>query len=975
MGVDWSRDVLLELGSRLDGEVCSDLIHRRMYATDASLYSEMPLAVVYPRHREDIVELVRFADRLRIPLIPRAAGTSLSGQTVGNGLVVDVSRHMGGIGDVNLEERFVWVEPGVILDELNRHLRSTGLFFAPDTSTSNRCMIGGMVGNNSCGSHSVLYGDTRAHVLALEVVLSDGSTVCLEEMDVEQMRALEKQDSVLGRAQRCISRLLDEHREAILEAYPKPQVERRNMAYPLDMLAHSEAWEEGGGRYHLGRFFCGSEGTLGIVCAAKLRLTPRSSFNAVVAVHFDSLDASLRATVAARRHHPAAIELIDRRTLQATEGNIEQRRNREWLVGSPEAVLVVELYGDDETEVDRLLSELIDDFRRQKLGTHFPILKGVEAERIWALRKAGLGLLMGVEGDVKAITFVEDTAVAIADLPEYIRQFQKMLLPFDTQCVYYAHASVGELHLRPELNPKLPEDIEKMKAIAFETAKLVKSFRGSLSGEHGDGRVRSPLLEYMFGPEVYGYLREIKAAFDPKGIFNPGKIIDPLPIDQGLRYPPGFKPVLPSTFFFFREDGDILRAIERCNGAGACRKTALAGGVMCPSYHATGDEKHSTRGRANVMRSLFMEDPASAWSSDELYESLDLCLSCKGCKSECPASFDMARLKSEFLSHHQELHGASLRNLVFGHPDLFFPKVAQAARMGQKLSESSVGKWMMSELLGIHPRRRLPEFAPKRLRTLLRRRRAHPSAGQRGKVLLFIDAYADFNEPQIGLAAVEVLERAGFEVLTPKHQPAGRTQISKGFLADAKAHIEQNIESFLAYAEEGIPILGIEPSEVLTFADEALDLVRPSLLPAARKVASMVAFVDVFVGLELEKGELPLYFDDEARQVLLHTHCQAKSLFGSASMTRALRALPNTKVELIASGCCGMAGSFGYEKEHYDVSMAIGEQVLFPAVRAASEQTIICAAGTSCRHQIFDGTGRQALHPIELIHAALRPSE
>ncbi|MFW6058406.1 MAG: FAD-binding and (Fe-S)-binding domain-containing protein, partial [Persicimonas sp.] len=650
------------------GEPKSDRLHRMLYAQDASVYEEEPLGVVFPRSRKEVERIVEFADTARVPLIPRGGGTSLAGQCVGEGLVVDLGRHMNRILEVNAEERWVRVEPGVILDDLNRHLADYDLFFGPDTSTSNRCMIGGMIGNNSCGSHSIYYGTTRDHVLEVGVVLADGSFEVLGPKERDEWIEREGRGDLLGRAMHTLREVVESNAELIDEHYPRPDVVRRNTGYALDIVSNTQLGGQEGAA-SLASLICGSEGTLGLVTEAKLNLVDRPCENILVCAHFERLREALEATIDAVEHEPAAVELMDRPILELTKGNREQRKNRFFVEGDPEAILVVEFYGDDADEVEHKARRLIEEFKKRGRGYAHPIVRPPDDGRVWALRKAGLGLLMGLKGDTKPVTVVEDTAVAVDALPDYIDDFADIMDAHGTRCVYYAHASVGELHLRPELNLKDAADAERFKAIAAEVVDLVKHYGGSLSGEHGDGRLRSPLLEQFYGADIMALHRRVKEAFDPHGIFNPRKIVDPEPIDVDWRYGPDKPtPDVGQTVLDWSDDGGLVRAVEKCNGAGVCRKRAEAGGTMCPSYMATLDEKDSTRGRANVFRqALYSPDPRRAFRNEELREALDLCLSCKACKTECPANVDMARMKAEFTQQYHDKKGTPLSALLFGH--------------------------------------------------------------------------------------------------------------------------------------------------------------------------------------------------------------------------------------------------------------------------------------------------------------------
>ena len=979
---DALRHTLLEQAARLDGELRVDPLHRALYAQDASIYQEEPLGVVFPRHRDDLRAIVRMAHALRMPIIPRAAGTSLAGQCVGQGLVVDVGRHMNQILEINAAQRWVRVQPGVILDDLNRALKPHGLFFAPDTSTSNRCMIGGMIGNNSCGTHSILYGTTRDHVLSMEVLFADGAEATLSAWSEQEFgEQLARQDA-LGRGLRFLDQTLREHAALIRARYPRPEVQRRNTGYALDELLQARPY--GGSQpLQLSRLLCGSEGTLALTVEATLRLVELPKQRLVLCAHFASLEESLRATVLAVGHQPAAVELIDKRILDLAKDNIEQARHRHFLVGDPEAILAIELFGDDLEALRQRAQALADALQAAQLGYAYPVIPSPGDKSIWEVRKAGLGILMGVPGDVKPVTLVEDTAVAVDVLPDYIRDFAALMDKHQTQCVYYAHASVGELHLRPELNIKEPGDVQKFLAIAHEVTDLVKKYGGSVSGEHGDGRLRSPMLEQFYGAEVAALHVGLKRAFDPEGLLNPGKIVDAKPIDADWRHEPGQPtPELP-THFDWSADMGLVRALEKCNGAGACRKRAEAGGTMCPSYMATLDEKDSTRGRANVFRNLVRdnEDPRQAMASPQLYEAMELCLSCKGCKSECPANVDMGRMKAEFLQHYHDAHGAPLSAYVFGR----YGRLSRLGALLPALTNLVLGlaltKWLMLKLLGVSPKRALPAYAKRRatpsLKAWLRRQAAHASGwAQRPLIWIYIDPFTEYTEPELVLAAAKVLAAAGWRVEVLPVVDDGRTQISKGLLREAKALGDANMATLepLLKAHPEAKIVGLEPSALLTFRDETLDLVSAPWRATARAVASRCLLLDELI----THADTRARFDDvfapaphPAPQVILHGHCHQKALVGLTPTVKALE-LAGYKVTPLSTGCCGMAGSFGYEDRHYELSMQIAELTLMPAVRAASPQTLIAAPGTSCRHQIKDGAQREALHPVILLERALR---
>jgi FAD/FMN-containing dehydrogenase/Fe-S oxidoreductase len=956
------------LSAYIDGELAADMTSRRLYATDASIYQQIPMGVVYPRNETDCVEIVKFATTHGYPLIPRAAGTSLAGQCVGEGLVVDVSRHMTSVSAPDVANRRVTVGPGVVLDDLNDRLVVDGLFFGPDASTSNRCTIGGMIGNNACGSHSIYYGTTRDHVVSMRTILHDGSVVTFGDIETGELTAKLELDTLEGAVYRSVYRAVEEHRDAILAAYPNPEVTRRNTGYPLDVLAMGRPWVADGRPFNLARFLCGTEGTLALTTEATLDLDPVPQHKLLVCAHFRSLDESMQATVEAVRHSPAAIELIDRHILEQTRENLVQARNRFWVEGDPEAVLVIELYDDQTQRLRQRADALEADLRHNGLGYAFVRVEPPELERVWALRKAGLGVLMGEPGDDKAVTVIEDAAVPVSDLPAYVREIEDLMERYETKCVYYAHASVGLLHLRPELNLGEQEGIDRFRSIAAETAAIVKRYGGSLSGEHGDGRLRGPFVEQMLGSEVFGLLRQIKAAFDPKGLFNPGKIFDAEPIDVQLRIHPASPRPEFETVFDWSADHGLLRAAEKCNGAGACRKSP-GRGTMCPSYMATRDERDTTRARANLFRQvLSAAKPAAGFADEDLKDVLDLCVSCKGCRSECPANVDMARMKAEFLQHWHDHAGVPLRSRLFGE----FPTLTKLAKVVRPVANLVLGLRLSKRLMGVHESRTVPPIARQTFGTWARRRRGVGGAGKMGGCVLLNDSFTHFNDPHVGKAAVKVLEHIGYEVEVTGGVQSGRTQLSKGLVRRARKVLDAAVVALDAAGKGEDPIVGIEPSAILTFRDEAPDLVSPHNREAASRVASRAMLLSELLARDLERGDLvpESAFSRCDRELLLHGHCHEKAIAGTASALTVLRSIPGAMVREIPSGCCGMAGSFGYEEEHYDISMRIGELVLFPAVRRASPGTVVVASGTSCRHQIYDGTGVAALHIAEVLAEA-----
>ena len=978
---------LAELAGRLEGEVRADDVARAIYSTDASEYQERPLAVALPRTEADVRELVRFAAAHRVPLVPRAAGTSLAGQVVGGGIIVDAGRHLDRIVSLNAAAAKVRVQPGVVRNDLNRFLAPHGLFFAPETSTANWAMVGGMVGNNSCGSNSIAWGTTRDHLVSVRGFLADGSEAAFGPLAPGEFAAkCEGPDSLETRLYRMARELLGDPatRAMIRAAFPRPEVTRRNTGYALDALMDAAALDPASERpFNFSTLLAGSEGTLCFGVEYELNLIPLPPPGALLCVHCGSVEEALRATLVVMRpdRDPAgratACELIDDKILACTKDNLEQARNRSFVVGDPGAVLVVEMRDADEAVLAARLRGLEAELRRAGLGYAYPLLTGAEAHKVWELRRAGQGLINNLPGDKKPREIVEDTAVAVTDLPAYIAEFDRLLAEkYGIDCVHYAHAGAGELHLRPLFDLRSPAGLAMFRSVATDVAALVKKYRGSLSGEHGDGRLRGEFVRAMVGDECYALFRRVKRAFDPEGIFNPGKIVDAPPMDTQLRILPGEVEPRHETLFRFAEAGGILRAAEKCTGVGQCRKPAAAGGTMCPSYMATLDEEHTTRARANVLRQA-LADPAAAdpWTRPELAAVMDLCLSCKACKSECPSNVDMARLKAEWEQHRHDSHGVPWRSrLVAGSAAML--RRAAIAPWAYNLAVTAPGvSAVVKRVLGFAQARSLPRLPGTTLRGWWRRRGGTAGSGRLGRVHFFADEFTDTLDAGIGIKAIELLERLGWEVVIPEHVDSGRAQFSQGLVREARDLAARNVELLAGVVSAAEPLVGVEPSAILSFRDEYPDLVPVPLVEKAKQLAGGALLFDEFLARAAAAGRIgPDAFTADSRHVLVHGHCHHKAL-ASMEPTVAILSLPrHYSVELIPSGCCGMAGSFGYEREHFEVSMKIGELVLFPAVRAAAADAILAAAGTSCRHQIADGTGRRPLHPAEILHAALRSS-
>ena len=971
------KEKLKVLNVEIEGEVFFDDTMRKLYATDASAYREMPLAVVMPKTHKDISRLIQFANENNTSLIPRTAGTSLAGQVVGQGIVVDVSKHFNEILEVNDQEGWVRVQPGVIRDDLNRHLKSFELFFGPETSTANRAMIGGMVGNNSCGSNSVIYGSTRDHLIEVKGFLSDGSEVVFSELTEAEFQEKLQKENLEGFLYNQVYRQLNqkETREEIALEFPKPSIPRRNTGYAIDLLALDKPFNPSGDNFNFCKLVAGSEGTLVFITEIKLKTIPLPPKNkALICIHCHEIHESLLANLVGLKYEPHASELIDDIILQCTKENIEQQKNRFFVKGDPGAILVVELAAESNKELDDKCEALISDLKKENLGYHYPVLKGKDIGKIWNLRKAGLGLLANIPGDAKAQPVIEDTAIDVHDLPKYIQEFNETLKKYNLSCVHYAHAGSGELHLRPVLNMKTEEGHRMFRIIAEEISQLVKKYKGSLSGEHGDGRLRGEFIKEQIGEKNYELIKEIKYTWDPKGIFNPGKITDTPAMDECLRYTAGQKDEEIKTYFDWNKSQGVLRAAELCNGSGDCRKSAESGGTMCPSFMATRNEKDTTRARANILReTLTHSHKLNKFDSQEIKEVMDLCLSCKGCKSECPSNVDMARLKGEFQQHYHDAHG-----IPFG--------VRMTGEYASSMKWASMVPWAYNAVfknkllgnlgkavMGYHKDRSMPLLPGKTVKGWYAKNRSKLMNQESDRlVYFFVDEFTDYLDADIGIKTIQLLDTLGYQVVIPAHVSSGRPQLSKGMLKQAKKLCNKNVELLSSVVSRENPMIGIEPSAILTFRDEYPDLCDNGLKKKAELLAEATMTFEEFISRENLAGRISSdRFTQNKAEIKVHGHCHQKALSSMKSLTDVLSIPKNYEVEAIPSGCCGMAGSFGYEKDHYDVSMKIGELVLFPAVREAHGDVLVVAPGTSCRHQIKDGTGTMALHPVEVLWEAL----
>ena len=953
------NDLEHELRRVVRGSVRFDPASRLLYSTDASMYQVEPIGVVTPRDPDDVLAAFDVARRQRVALLPRGGGTSLTGQTVNHALVLDFSQHMNGVLEVNADELWARVQPGLVQDELNHHVRGLGLLFGPDTSTSNRATLGGMIGNNSGGSHSIAYGLTVEHVLELDALLADGTRVRFGTVTPAELDAKTRLPGAEGRIYREVAAIRAEYAEEIRKRYPKHW--RRVAGYNLNELINAD-----GGPLNMARVVVGAEGTLLSVLEAKVRLVRRPNKTALDVIHYASIQEALESSQSILETGPHAVELTDKLILDLARENIEQRARAAFVQGDPGAILIVEYAGESDAEVKAKIDALEARRARERFGYAAHLCYDVgEQQSIWKLRKNGLGLLLGMKGDKKPIAFVEDTCVEPKHLKDFVPRFADIFTKHDTTGAYYGHCSVGCLHIRPVIDLKTPRGLEQVKAIADEITDLVLEFGGTISSEHGDGRARSPFLERMYGPTLMQAFRRHKRAFDPDNRMNPGNIVDSPGILENLRYGVAYKTWEPKTLLDFSAQGGFAASVEMCNGVGVCRKKLE--GTMCPSYMATKDEEHSTRGRANALRAVLSGRlPAAEFTGKRLHEVMDLCLECKGCKAECPSNVDMAKLKYEFLYHYHQANGLPLRNRMFGRVAKISALGARSPRLANAINALPAVRWLLEKTVGIDRRRPLPPLAMETFEDWFQRRPPVPAA-PRGEVVLFHDTFVTYNTPEIGQAAVRLLESAGYRVVLVDRKCCGRPLISKGMLDEAREHAAYNVARLAPYARRGVAIVGLEPSCLLTLRDEWVDLLRTD---DARAVAEQSALLEQFLMAERQRGLVLRFATGHGRKVLLHGHCHQKAMVGTAATVAALK-WAGYDVSEVDSGCCGMAGSFGFEREHYEISVALGNRRLAPAVKAAHPHTLVVAPGISCRQQIEHLAGRRAQHPAEALAEAI----
>jgi len=973
------------LTSEIEGEVLFDAFSRGRYSTDASIYQIEPIGVIVPKTGEDVTRTIQIANDEGLPILARGGGTSQCGQTVGEALVIDVSKHLNRVTELDVENRSVWVEPGLVLDHLNAALKLHGLWFPVDVSTSSRATLGGMTGNNSCGARSLRYGTMRDNVRAIDGLLADGSAMHFGEVSSNEGIA-----ALLPRQRELVENLLNIGRSGeddIRAGFP--DLMRRVGGYNVDALipdgaprgAWAKATVNAPAPYpNLAHLLVGSEGTLAFSTRIQLDLQPQPRQKVLGVCHFPTFHEAMASTQHIVKLGPAAVELVDRTMINlAREIPVFRSTVDQFVEGEPDALLLVEFAGEQRDDQLRDLKRLVE--LMADLGFPGGVVEAIDPDfqkAIWEVRKSGLNIMMSMKGDGKPISFIEDCAVRLEDLADYTARLTDVFHKHNTEGTWYAHASVGCLHVRPVINLKNEVGAKQMRDIAEEAFAMVREYKGSHSGEHGDGLVRSEFHEAMFGKPMVDIFRTIKQAFDPATIMNPGKIIDPPRLDDRslFRFKPGYETEDRETAFDWSAWGGFGGAVEMCNNNGACRKRDA--GVMCPSFRATGDERHLTRGRANTLRlAISGQLGADAFTSDDMYETMKLCVSCKGCKRECPTGVDMAKMKSEFLYHYRKRHGLRLFDRLLAYLPRYAPT---ASRLGWLLNLRNVipGAAKVGEVVaGISAKRDLPRWSSKPFSTSENdfQNPTDEAPENVREVVLWADTFNTYFEPENTRAALRVLKAAGYQVHLAKPKDGGRplccgrTFLAAGLVDEARAEAIRLADSLGEFIDRGIPVIGLEPSCLFTLRDE-----MPGMLPGetSERLAKQSFLLEEFLMLEAEAGRLDLTLNPVVQnKIMLHGHCHQKAFDTMGAVESALKLIPNLEVETIETSCCGMAGNFGYEPDNQDISMRMGEMNLFPAVRQADENTLIVADGTSCRHQIFDGTDRTAIHVARVLDGAL----
>ncbi len=977
----WSKSEVENLTIHFEGTLYVDQsqkseIARKIFSTDASVYQVKPSAVAIPANSKDIKRLLLFAKKHKTSIIPRGAGTSLAGQVVGDGIVMEVASNLSRIILLNKKEKSVWVEPGIIRDDLNKQIEPSGLFFGPETSTANRALLGGMLGNNSCGLHSIVWGNVRDHLLETRAILSDGSEIHTHPLSNEEFYKKTSLNNLEGNIYKEIHRILNnpELQKLIRNRFPKPDIKRRNSGYALDALIEMQPFNPTGKPFNLSALIAGSEGTLAVVHSMKLNLLDLPPEEvALICIHCHTLQEALKANIIALKHEPTASELVDDYILSFTEKHPNFQHERDFIEGKPAALLMVEFRSRSVDELNSQISACIQSLKEANIGYSFPVLDKYQINKGWDIRKAGLGLIRNLVSKKQPVNLIEDCAVSPEDLPNYVAEIQELLAKHQVDAAYYAHAGAGELHIEPFLDISSKEGKQLFRTILTETVDILKKYQGSLSGEHGDGRLRGEFIEKMMGKELLDLFIEIKNVFDPLQILNPGKIVNSPPMDEEFRISNSdgytFK-----NFFHYGALENPLRLAEKCSGSGDCKKTALTGGTMCPSFMATLDEKDSTRARANMLRQILSEPAENPFTNPELNDILDLCLSCKGCQTECPSGVDITKLKAETLQQKYLTDGIPWRTQLIGHFPLLQNIARKFAPLYNFLIEFPVTGMIIKTLLGFAWERSLPKVYFNSLEDWFKKyaKKYPQDQFEKGFVYLFADEFTNYNEVDLGKKAVLLLNELGFGVKIPHGVISGRSYLSKGMLIEAKKIAEKNIAILSEIITGEHPLVGIEPSAILTFRDEIPDLVTTELRDKAKKIAKNSLLIDEFLSVQIKSKKIQQSdFSQESKKIMLHGHCHQKSIAGLVSTRHVLSFPENQDVELLPTGCCGMAGSFGYERKHYNLSQQIANLVLFPRVLAAKDSVIIASNGTSCRHQLKDGIQKTGLHTVEIMYDSL----
>ena len=946
-----------ELVRQIKGEVLHDEYSLGMYSTDASIYQIKPAIIVLPSDEDDVRSAIKIADKHNITILPRGAGTSLAGQTVGNSMILDFSKYMNKVLELNVGEKWVRAQPGIARDDLNAILLQHGLHFAPDPATGSRANVGGMVGNNSSGTKSILYGKTVDHVLEAKVILADGATMALQALSQEEYEAKATADTREAAIYAGFKTIIEKNNLEIKERFPK--VMRRVGGYNLDEFVFTDRW-------NLSKLVCGSEGTLATSVELKLNLEPLPKYKSVCVVHYAELLEAIQAVEPMLQFEPAAVEILDDTVLKLSRENLITQRHSHFIQGDPKAILIVEFYGDNRQEVAERANAMIEDQKNNGFGYAYPLFpEGDDYNDVWVIRKKGLGLMLGLKGNKKPLPFIEDAGIPSEHLPEYIDRVLKICKKHGAAVAMYAHASVGVIHVRPILDLRLAEDIERLKLITEDTFNLVVEYGGSWSGEHGDGLVRSAYNKRFFGDQLYNAFLDVKKLFDPKNLMNPGKILEAQSIEQNLRYGTGYKDADIKPAFKYSAENGFAESVHMCTGVGECRK--MLGGTMCPSFKATRDEEHSTRGRANALR-LAMSNQLgkNGLASTRLHEVMDLCLSCKACKSECPSNVDMAKMKSDVLQIYYDEHGTSLRDKLIRDSAKMAKSIAGwKSAMINSIQKTGLFKYFLESFAGFDRRRVLPEFASEPFYQWFEKNAGNEEKSN-NKVVLFADTYMNFHEPNVGISAYELLRSCGYKVILANVGCCQRPKISHGFLRDAKAEGTSTAQALEAYLDEGLKVVVCEPSCASALNDDLPDLIDDEAL--AGKLREGVMMIDVFLAKEISCGNIDVELESIAGDIAIHGHCHQKALYGTNSMKYVYKQT-ESKFQEIPSGCCGMAGSFGYEKEHYELSGKIGKSVLFPAIEKLKENNTIVACGFSCRHQIEHFTNTKSKHWVETVRA------